>query len=66
MKIASRRNLRRMVSGDRRKIVKLMKKDLNSLIKPKPKCLPKFLWLWILKKLLITDETFIVKKYAKQ
>lgn len=62
IKPLSRRNLRRMMTGDRRKIVKQMKKDLGYLLKPKPKFWPNWFWKRVLKKVLNTNESVIVKK----
>ena len=51
----SNRQLRRIKRHSAKRIKKQMRTDLFYLIKPKPKFLPRFLWIKILKKFLDLD-----------
>ena len=62
----SRRTLRRMATRDRQKIVKVMKSDLAYLIKPRPKYLPMFFWVWLLSKCINRNDKQIVKICRQQ
>lgn len=46
------RQLRKETRAVRHGIIKQMRKDLIYLLKPCPKYCPKFVWMWLLKKLL--------------
>ena len=48
----SSRQLRRLERRTKQEVMAKMRKDLMYLLKPKPKWLPKWLWIKILRRLL--------------
>ncbi len=61
MKEVNLRNLRRMVSGDRRKIMDRLRSDLSYMIKPRPRYVPKVIWVRLLSLFIVTDLKEIIK-----
>jgi len=58
-----RRQLKQYNTDIRRGLIKQMRKDMMYLLKPCPKHLPKFIWMWLLKKLLnLKPESINIKQ----